>query len=627
MIGQVINKYRIDAKLGEGGMGIVYKAWDMVLERPVALKMMHPSLAQDEKFLQRFRAEAKVLAQLENSHIVTVFNLQETESGLFIVMQFVEGVTLAEKIQQSGPLPYIEAIAIVKQLLESLRHAHQAGVIHRDVKPGNVMITPAGIVKIMDFGLAKVQHGSIFTLSKITGGTLHYMPPEQLRNLANVDRRSDIYSTGMTLYEMLAGRLPFERTEDIYALSKIIVEGKHLPPDRYHAAVPKDLAKIVMRAITREPKRRYQKAEEMLEAIESFEVRRAPAAPLKPRRRMRLVFEILWSFIMVFITACLLLFTSLGPRMLDKLGLAAYARLSIMTAPEGAEVRLDGKLVRQPTPLHRHRVKAADTVNIFIRKPGYAEIDTSMVLQKRQDLLLSFQLRTLAIGATAPATISEPASSQPELGGIEISAEPAGASIFLNGKLVGKTRYVDTAVPVDRHRLLVRHRGYKDSLLTVVVRRGETTRLAVRLTKLWFGKLAILVKPSGSIYIDEMLRAKNTASEHTFNLAAGLHQVSVQHDSLGQWEKEIEIKPDQPNKLLIDFTRKVKLTVASDPWGEIWVDNTPTGYETPKQFELTIGKHTIEVRRRGYVLQSGAKVINLEDDLKRPLQFKLEKIE
>jgi serine/threonine-protein kinase len=132
--------------------------------------------------------------------------LPKTEIGLFIVMQFVEGITLAERIQQQGVIPHVEAIAIIKQLLDSLSHAHRAGVIHRDIKPGNVMITPAGVVKVTDFGLAKVQHGSVLTLSKITGGTLRYMPPEQLRNLANVDRRSDLYSAGHDLLRNAGGK-------------------------------------------------------------------------------------------------------------------------------------------------------------------------------------------------------------------------------------------------------------------------------------------------------------------------------------------------------------------------------------------------------------------------------------
>jgi serine/threonine protein kinase len=295
MIGKVIGKYRVESKLGEGGMGIVYKAWDTVLERPVALKMMHPALAQDEKLLHRFRSEAKALAQLEDPHIVAVYDLLESEGGLYIAMQFVEGATLAEKIRCGGALRHLEAVEILKQLLLSLKHAHGAGVIHRDIKPGNIIITPSGFVKVTDFGLAKIQHATLRTLSKITGGTLRYMPPEQLRNLADVDQRSDIYSAGMTFYEMLAGRLPFDQVEDLYLLSKLIVKGKHPPPEKYNPAAPKELSKIAMKAIAKEQQKRFQTADEMLEAVADFEKKAIAVANAgsgekqKARRRCHVV--------------------------------------------------------------------------------------------------------------------------------------------------------------------------------------------------------------------------------------------------------------------------------------------------------------------------------------------------
>jgi serine/threonine protein kinase len=287
MIGKVINKYRIDKKLGEGGMGVVYKAWDVDLERPVALKMLHPGFSQDEAFLKRFRAEARALAKLDNRHIVTVYDLQKTDAGLFIVMQFVEGVTLAGKLEKCGPIPSAEALTIFKQLLEALSHAHQARIIHRDVKPSNVMLNQQGLVKVTDFGLAKVPYDSVLTQSHSTGGTLCYRPPEQIRSLANVDQRSDIYSAGMTLYEMLAGRLPFDKHENVYALAQIIVEGDFLPPEHYHAAIPQELSKIVMKAVAKQPANRHQSVEEISEALENFEAAEetrtlAPAIP-KPR--------------------------------------------------------------------------------------------------------------------------------------------------------------------------------------------------------------------------------------------------------------------------------------------------------------------------------------------------------
>ena len=268
----MIGKYRIDEKLGEGGMGIVYKAWDTVLERAVALKMIHPTFAQNEIFLKRFLSEAKALAKLENPNIVNVFDLQEAPEGLYIVMQFVDGMTLANKLQRDGPMSWREALPIFKQILTAVGYAHQVGVIHRDLKPANVMITNLGVAKVMDFGLAKIREGKLASgASSGLLGTPLYMPPEQVHGLKNVNEKSDIYSLGMTFYEMLAGRLPFENVSNEAAILYAILSEEFSSPDRLNPDLPTVLASIVMMAIEKEPSRRFQNTEEMLKAVEDFE--------------------------------------------------------------------------------------------------------------------------------------------------------------------------------------------------------------------------------------------------------------------------------------------------------------------------------------------------------------------
>jgi len=273
LIGKVINKYRIDAKIGEGGMGIVYKAWDLESNSAVALKMISPGISQDEEFCKRFKKEVEAQAKLrDNPNVVSVYGLYDTASGLLIVMQYVEGVTLANKIKQAGPMPCAKALPIIKQSLAAIHHVHQAKILHRDIKPSNIMLTPEGVVKIMDFGLAKIQPGEDLTKSRVVAGSLPYMSPEQARGLVNVDLRSDIYSIGMTFYELLAGRTPFEKNSTEAEIIYAILEKKFPPPDQYNSAVPKDLAEIVMKAIAKNPAIRFQSAEEMLKAIESFEI-------------------------------------------------------------------------------------------------------------------------------------------------------------------------------------------------------------------------------------------------------------------------------------------------------------------------------------------------------------------
>jgi len=279
-IGQEIQGYRILDRLGEGGMGVVYKALDIALDRVVALKTIGASLANDEFFWERFRREAKALAKLDDPNIVAIFALRETEIGLVMVMEFVDGLTLAQKIKQKGPIRYEEALPIVKQILTALGHAHQLGIIHRDIKPGNVMLTLKGEVKVTDFGLAKIQHTTDATMTMAPIGTLLYMSPEQARNSRQIDQRSDLYSLGMTFYEMLAGRTPFEAEASQINILKAIDKGDLPSPEQFNAALPAELCRIVMKALADDAKKRFQNAAEMLAAIAKFEAMPPPRKKL-----------------------------------------------------------------------------------------------------------------------------------------------------------------------------------------------------------------------------------------------------------------------------------------------------------------------------------------------------------
>jgi len=283
MIGEVINnKYRIEARLGDGGMGIVYKAQDMKLDRTVALKVMRPDLIKDESLLKRFLIEAKALAKLEHPNIVTVYELGELEGSFFIVMQFIDGITLAKKLEGSGALPYSEALHIFKPMLAAIGYAHQFQIIHRDIKPSNVMLTQQGVVKVMDFGVAKIQEGLDPAKPSIWAGTPYYMSPEQFIGVAPIDRRSDIYSLSIVLYEILTGRLPFEMTAQA-DLIKLIVQDEYLPPHHVKPSIPKALSAIVMTALAKKPEQRFQSAEEMLNAIAQFERETQTIPPPKPK--------------------------------------------------------------------------------------------------------------------------------------------------------------------------------------------------------------------------------------------------------------------------------------------------------------------------------------------------------
>lgn len=264
LVGKHVGKYVITDLIGKGGMGAVYKAHDPDLERDVALKVMDPALAHDEAFMRRFRVEAKALAQLNNTHIVKVHALQDSESGVCIIMEFVRGVTLSDIIKQGDALDRKRLFHLFRQILSAFEYAHKAGVIHRDIKPSNIMVTDADEVKVTDFGLAKLHHHTSATVTQLTGGTLYYVSPEQIEGLANVDHRGDIYSIGMTLYEALTGTIPFEHTESDFRIRERIVNGKIRPPQSFNPAISKRLNNFVMKAIARRPEDRFQTVSEML---------------------------------------------------------------------------------------------------------------------------------------------------------------------------------------------------------------------------------------------------------------------------------------------------------------------------------------------------------------------------
>ena len=214
MIGESIGNYRIVAKLGQGGMGTVYQAEDVNLGRKVAIKILNPNLTeQGGKELERFRSEAKVQASLNNPNIVTLHDFEPYGNSYYMVMEFVEGRTLAEVVRAAGALPASIVVTISKQMLEGLSAAHRHGVVHRDLKPSNIMLTSEGVAKVMDFGIAKVQGGKSLTATGALVGTVYYMSPEQVRG-ETVDVRSDIYSFGIILFELLTGRVPFKEESD-----------------------------------------------------------------------------------------------------------------------------------------------------------------------------------------------------------------------------------------------------------------------------------------------------------------------------------------------------------------------------------------------------------------------------
>jgi serine/threonine protein kinase/Flp pilus assembly protein TadD len=258
MIGQTISHYKILEKLGEGGMGVVYKAEDTKLKRTVALKFLSPKALGTEDEKARFIHEAQAAAALNHPNICTVYEIDEHEDRSFIAMECVEGESLKTKIK-SGPLRLDEAVEIAVEIAEGLQEAHSKGIVHRDIKSANIILTATGRAKIMDFGLAKSSGRTQLTRSGTTVGTVAYMSPEQGRGGA-VDHRTDIWSLGIVLYEMLTGELPFKADYEQATIYRIINEEPPSLKDR-RSDVPKRLERIIEKALAKSTKERYESAE------------------------------------------------------------------------------------------------------------------------------------------------------------------------------------------------------------------------------------------------------------------------------------------------------------------------------------------------------------------------------
>lgn len=576
IIGKVIDNYKITAVLGRGGMGVVYKAQDMTLDRDVALKMMDSRLASDENFLKRFQSEAKALAKLQNPNIVSVFALRETELGFCIVMEFVEGNTLADRIKDGGPMPLDRALPIFKQLLTAFDHAHKAGIIHRDIKPSNVMITPDDVVKVTDFGLAKIQQPTAMTATMGTGGTLFYMSPEQVRGLGNVDSRGDIYSIGMTLYETLAGKVPFSESDSDFTIRQSIVEGKIPPPDKLNPDIPREISRVITKSIEREPEKRFQTAAEFRDALSAVKVEKRPVlhatsvdADARPRDvrvgKKRAPLLIGMAVVVLAVAGILMRGLFMSPS----------SFLSVTSEPAGARVFVDGNEVGT-TPLAAAAVEAGN-VSLRIDREGYFTKDTSISLEPGATLTVNLTLEQVP----SPSALSQEEVVQP------VRTEERTGS---------ETRATDQRQSPPRST----------------------------------GTLILQAIPRGSVSVDGVRKASNTSQSTSVETDAGGRDVLFEHPQFGSKRTRVDLKAGERKTVTCWFEGYASVGVSGDSqWGTIIVNGTSTNMLAPQaKLPLDVGTHRILVTREGYETVEGEQTVTVAAGFKEvmyPLVFTLKK--
>jgi len=288
MLGRTISHYKITAKLGQGGMGVVYKAEDTRLKRTVALKFLSPQSLGSEELMTRFRLEAQAAAALDHPNICTIYEIDEADGEPFIAMAYVDGRSLRDKLS-SGPLTLDKAVDLALQVARGLEEAHQKGVVHRDIKGPNILVTGKGQAKIMDFGLALLSERAQITRAGAMMGTVAYMSPEQARG-ERVDRRSDIWSLGVVLYEMVTGQLPF-RGDREPAVVHSILHTEPPPIGSLRTATPRELERIVAKSLSKNLDDRYSSVEEMAADLESLRMQmdavKSTVSYVRPQDRVR----------------------------------------------------------------------------------------------------------------------------------------------------------------------------------------------------------------------------------------------------------------------------------------------------------------------------------------------------
>lgn len=271
---RIDGRYEINELIGAGGMASVYKAYDIIDERVVAIKILKEEFVANDEFRRRFKNESKAIAVLSHPNIVKVYDVSFGDVLQYIVMEYCDGITLKEYIRQKGVIDWEEAAFFIAQILKALQHAHEKGIVHRDIKPQNIMLLHDGTLKVADFGIARFSRSEQKTITDKAIGSVHYISPEQARGDAT-DGKSDIYSVGVILYEMTTGKLPFQ-ADSAVSVAIMQLQNEPVKPTQINNLIPKGLEQIILSAMQKDPANRYPTAFDMLKDIE--EIRRDPYA-------------------------------------------------------------------------------------------------------------------------------------------------------------------------------------------------------------------------------------------------------------------------------------------------------------------------------------------------------------
>ena len=607
LVGTKVGSYLIRRVIAQGGMGVVFEAFDTKLEKIFALKMMKPALMQDETFKFRFEQEAKTLARLEDPHFVRVNALIEENHNTFIVMEYIHGITLAEHIRGKGKLPPREVAGIGIQLLTALSKAHKQNIIHRDLKPSNIMLSRTDdgkpLVKVLDFGIAKnIQEAGGHTRTTGTVGTLFYMSPEQIRALRNIDHRTDLYSAAVTLYEALHGSLPFDITKDEFTIRKQIVEGRLRAASNPKYAPKTPLEHVLAKALNIDPAQRFQSADEMRAALRAAiqeqrpQAKHAPPAPpapplAKPRRRMaRLILPVV--IILVLLPLLLYALPRLQPSQEE-----ANQTLAENNSTEQA-LSTDSTVSSNPEststlPLIDEQQATEETSQTPEAEPNIEEEPIIKVLDASPELISQIESST-----PNTSDVRDPANR--DLANRDLAnRDPANRDLAnrdLANRDLTNPESSDALNPTDATS------PPPDSSDKIEEERQIEQPLAT-------GTITLFTRPASNVYINDEYIGEVIVDP--FTLPAGQHRFVIQNEEYGTWECTLPLEANQTTEKRVLFNNTITIPVVAAlqdtdtliSGATIILDGVPTGAQTPTAIKLSPGLHSIRVQKEGYRLE------------------------
>ncbi|MBI4666574.1 MAG: serine/threonine protein kinase [Nitrospinae bacterium] len=593
-----LGRYEILSELGRGGMGIVLKGRDPHLDRMVALKIikldeMGDSMTEKE-LLERFYIEARAAGKIHHPHIVTVYDIGETEGKKFIAMEYVEGRNLAGIIAGEGPLPVPRAARYIGQIADALALAHENGIVHRDIKPGNILVDTTDQVKITDFGLARLQSAGSVTQTGHAVGSPSYMSPEQVQGLP-VDGRSDIFSLGVMFYEMLTKKRPFEGDSLTAVIFKIIKEIPK-PPSHHVDTLPQAIDRIIEKMMAKDPEDRYTSAREVARDLRQF-VSPATPFPISDSDKLKTV-------------------NIKAPDVTVKIDSSSH-----QVEPKGK--KKTGAVVALGAVAALMGVAA-----ILILRPGGKEKET--VSPASQSVVAPAQP-----SGAPPAVEEKPA----QLATLMVTSNPSGAVVKIDGAEKGKTPLTLENLPAGRRKVELSQKGFNPSQETVALVSGEQTKLDVRLEPLSpaqgvkpkpvglssavaskspasFGAISVTAIPWANIYVNgqDMGVTPRTLEK----IPEGKAEVRLVNPAYRPYKTTVSVRKDDRAEVGHIFTEAEEigggergtkegseegaygsLKVSSTPPGIVFVDGKLYGRTPVSVNDIPAGTHNLVIKRAG----------------------------